>query len=60
MHCGWVFRIEFSYTDRARHNFVRIGSFLKFSILCKFAFVFMFGFTIFAFIFVLNVKGENS
>ena len=29
MHCGSVFRIEFSHTDRVRHNSARIGSFPK-------------------------------
>jgi hypothetical protein len=56
MHCGSIFRIEFSYTDRVWHNFARIGSFSKFSIFHKFAFVFIFGFTIFAFVFIFKNK----
>jgi len=50
---GSVFRIEFSYTDRVRHNSARIGSF---SIFHKFVFIFVSGFTIFAFIFVFKCK----
>jgi hypothetical protein len=59
MHCGPIFRIEFSYTDRVRHNFARIGSFSKFSIFRKFAFVFISGFTIFAFVFVFKCKSRK-
>ena len=49
---GSVFRIEFSYIDRVRHKFVRIGSFSKFSIIRKFAFIFVSDFTVFVFVFV--------
>ena len=41
-----VFRIEFSYIDRVRHKSVRIGSFSKFLIFRKFAFVFASDFTV--------------
>jgi hypothetical protein len=59
MHCGSVFRIEFSYTDRVRHNFAQIGSFSKFSIFRKFASVFVSGFTVFAFVFVFKYKSRK-
>jgi hypothetical protein len=59
MHCGSVFCIEFSYTDRVRRNFARMGSFSKFSIFRKFAFVFVSGFTVFAFVFVFKCKSRK-
>jgi hypothetical protein len=59
MQCGSVFRIEFSYTDRVRHNFARMGSFSKFLIFRKFAFVFVSGFTVFAFVFIFKYKSRK-
>jgi hypothetical protein len=53
---GSLFRIDFSYTDRLRHNSAQFGSFSKFSIFHKFAFVFVSGFTAFAFVLVFKCK----
>jgi hypothetical protein len=44
-----------SYIDRVRHKSARIGSFSEFSIFRKFAFVFVSGFTVFAFVFVFQM-----
>ena len=55
----FVLHIDFSYTDRVRHNSARISLFLKFSIFRKFVFVFVSGFTAFAFVFVFKCKSRK-
>ena len=60
MHCGSIFRIEFSHTDRVRHNSTRFGSFSKFSIFRKFAFIFVSGFTAFTFVFVSKCRSRKQ
>jgi hypothetical protein len=59
MHCGSIFRFEFSYTDNVRYNFARIGSFSKFSIFHKVAFVFVSSFTVFTSVFVFKCKSRK-
>jgi hypothetical protein len=44
-----------SYIDRVRYKSARIGSFSEFSIFRKFVFVFVSGFTVFAFVFVFSI-----
>ena len=53
------FVFDFSYTDRVRHNSARISLFSKLSILCKFVFIFISGFTAFAFVFVFKCKSRK-
>jgi hypothetical protein len=48
----------FLYTDHVRHDSAWISSFSKFSIFHKF--VFMSGFTAFAFVFVFKCRSENG
>jgi hypothetical protein len=55
---GRYYVFHFSYTDRVQHNSARIGSFSKLSIFRKSAFVFLSGFTVFAFVF--KCRSRNS